>query len=222
MSGFIIAIDGPSASGKSTVSRRAARILKCVYVDSGSLYRGLTWHLLGQKIPVSDNKALGAALCKMHIEFFLADGAVEFLIDGKKTGAELRSLMVNENVSRIAALPAIREWVVQKLRGMVSFGNLVIEGRDIGTAVFPEAQFKFYLDATPEERARRRHLEMLSIGQNATYDEILRSILKRDGIDSSRAVAPLKIAPDAVIIQSTKMSIDEVVNQIVKIINGSQ
>ena len=229
MSGLVIAIDGPSASGKSTVSQKVAQRLNFIHVDSGSLYRGITWYLLGRKVNVADSAVIAAALTQMRMDFLVRDNAIKFSIDGLEPDVELRSEAVNNNVSQIAALPAVREWIVNKLRKMPMFGNLVMEGRDIGTAVFPEAAFKFYLDASPEERARRRYLETPGVNKNTchgkgmtTYDDILRSILKRDGIDSSRAMAPLKVAHGAIVIQSTKMTIDEVVNQIVKIINGSQ
>ena len=160
------------------------------------------------------------------MDFLVRDNAIKFSIDGVEPDAELRSEAVNNNVSQIAALPAVRGWIVNELRKMPAFGDLVMEGRDIGTAVFPEATFKFYLDAAPEERARRRYLETAGVNKKTchvyqavgmakgatTYDDILRSILKRDGIDSSRAMAPLKVAPGAIVIQSTKMTIDEVVD----------
>lgn len=222
MSGLVITIDGPSASGKSTVSQRVAQRLNFIHVDSGSFYRGVTWYFLSHKVKCSDNAAVAAALQKIRIDVLLKDNTVKFSIDGVEPDAELRSEAVNNNVSQIAALPAVRKWIVRQLRKMASFGNLVMEGRDIGTAVFPEAKFKFYLDAAPEERARRRYLEISSVNKNAAYDEILRSILKRDAFDSSRSLAPLKVAPDAVVIQSTNMTIDEVVDFIVLKVQRSQ
>ena len=227
MSGLVIAIDGPSASGKSTVSRQVAKRLNFIHVDSGALYRGLTWYFLSHKVNAADGATVSAALRQMRMDFMIEDSAINFSIDGVAPGAALRSEAVNNNVSPIAALPAVREGIARQLRRMPSFGDLVMEGRDIGTVVFPDARFKFYLDATPEERARRRYLEMLNgkkdaCGAAITYDEILRSILKRDGIDSSRALAPLKMAPKAVAIQSTKMSFAEVVDFIVLNVQSSQ
>jgi cytidylate kinase len=219
---LIIAIDGPSASGKSTVSRRVAERLGFIHVDSGSLYRGLSWYFLKERIAADDKEKMVAELKNINMFFFTADNSITFSINGIKPEAELRAPAVDENVSLVAAIPEVREWIVCQLRKMPSFGNLVVEGRDIGTAVFPEAQFKFYLDATPEERARRRFRELSSAGQRVEYDDILRSILKRDGIDSTRAVAPLKIAPGAVVIQTTKMTIAEVVDLIITRVQGSK
>lgn len=245
MSGLIIAIDGPSASGKSTVSRKVAERLKCVHVDSGSLYRGITWYFLSHNVKVPGGtwlarpaspesmraltgnapaqekpgveaqfSVVAAALNQIRLDFFIKDNATRFTIDGVEPDAELRSETVNDNVSRVAALPPVRDWVVTQLRKMTSFGGLVMEGRDIGTVVFPGAQFKFYLDADPEERARRRHLERQN--EQTGVDDVLRSIQKRDQIDSSRAMAPLKVANGALVIESTGMSADEVADLIVK------
>jgi cytidylate kinase len=226
---LIIAIDGPSASGKSTVSQRVAQRLNFIHVDSGALYRGVTWYFLSRQVNAADNAVMAAALKQLRMDFRVRDNAVKFSIDGIEPDVALRSEAVNNNVSQIAARPDVRAWIVNELRKMPAFGDLVMEGRDIGTAVFPEATFKFYLDATPEERARRRYLETVGVNKNAchadsvtAYDDILRSILKRDGIDSSRATAPLKVAPGAVVIQSTKMSVDEVVDLIVSEVQSSR
>ena len=217
MSELIIAIDGPSASGKSTVSRRVAQRLEFTHVDSGSLYRGVTWEFLRRRVAPEDSRAVAAAvLAEIDIEFFVENSTVKFSIGGVNPGEGIRSQAVSENVSPVAALPAVRQWVVRQLRKLVSFGDLVMEGRDIGTAVFPDAQFKFYLDAAPDERARRRYLELANAGVKTEYEDILRSIRRRDGIDSTRALDPLKIAPGAVVIQSTQMSVEEVVDSIVK------
>ncbi|MDD5483616.1 MAG: (d)CMP kinase, partial [Kiritimatiellae bacterium] len=212
----IVAIDGPSASGKSTVSRKVAQKLNFIHVDSGALYRGVTWYFLSQHVNVPNDAAAAAALRQIRMEFLTRDNAIKFSIDGLEPDAALRSEEVSREVSRIAALPAAREWVARKLRQMPAFGNLVMEGRDIGTAVFPEARFKFYLDAAPEERARRRYLELKNAGAPVEYGEILSSIMKRDRFDSSRSLAPLRTAPDAIVIQSTKMSVDEAANAVLQ------
>lgn len=222
MSVSVIAIDGPSASGKSTVSRAVARKLECLHVDSGSLYRALAWIFAGKKVPVADANAVSNALREVNMDYYINNGAVGLSLDGVKPDEELRSMAVNANVSRVAALPAVREWIVKKLREMTKFGDLVMEGRDIGTVVFPDAKFKFYLDALPAERARRRYLEMERSGTQVKYEDVLNSIMKRDSLDSSRPVAPLKIAADAVVIQSTRMSADEVVDLIVSEVQRSR
>jgi cytidylate kinase len=212
MSGLIIAIDGPSASGKSTVSQAVARRLGFIHVDSGSLYRGVTWFFLNHDVNLNDSARVASTLKQISMDFKVSDNSIRFSINGVYPDAGLRARAVDDNVSQAAALPAVREWIVDKLRKISTFGNLVMEGRDIGTAVFPEATYMYYLDASPEERARRRFNEAPAL---MTYDEVLRSILKRDGIDSSRSTAPLKVAPGAIVIQSTKMTVAEVTDMIV-------
>jgi len=218
-SALIIAIDGPSASGKSSVSRLVARCLNFQQVDSGALYRGVTWFLLNQKINLDDLAAVAAALGKIHMRFRSGSNEIFFAINGIEPGNELRSESVNEKVSLVAAIPAVREWVRDHLRRLVAYGSLVMEGRDIGTVVFPDAKFKFYLDSTPEERARRRALES---GGMPVYDSVMRSIANRDAADATRACDPLKVAADACVIQTTKMSIEQVAEMIVNTVSRKE
>ena len=218
-SALVIAIDGPSASGKSTVSRIVARRLNFNHVDSGSLYRGVAWFLLERKTRLDDARAVAAALGKIRMDFMARNNAILFSINGSELESELRSEAVNEIVSPVAALPAVREWVVDRLRRLVAYGSLVMEGRDIGTAVFPDAPFKFYLDASPAERARRRALES---GGMPAFEAVLRSITKRDKTDSTRARDPLKVAEGALVIQTTQMSAGQVADLIVSAVSRKE
>ena len=208
----VIAIDGPAASGKSTVSRRVAARLGFLYVDSGALYRGMTWAALREGADCMDQAAVLRVVETCPIEFFVEDGAVRFAIDGIEPGDELRTDAINEHVSPVAANPGVRVKVVAWLRDMLRFGHLVVEGRDIGTKVFPDARVKFYLDADPEERARRRHGETAG---GASVAQVGASLKRRDRIDSGRKVDPLKTAEDACVIDSTDLSIDDVVELVV-------
>ena len=210
----IIAIDGPAASGKSTVSRRVAAALGYLYVDSGALYRAVTLKMLQFGVNALDFPAVAAALPRVAPEFFAADGAVRFRLDGEEPAEQLRSQIVNENVSAVAANPDVRRQVTAWLRRMTEFGSLVMEGRDIGTAVFPDAPFKFYLDADPAERARRRQLEIAARTDGVSVQEVGESLKRRDTIDSGRKTAPLRIAPGAVVVDSTGMTIDDVVRSV--------
>ena len=210
-----IAIDGPSASGKSTVARHVASKLNYVYVDSGSLYRAVVWQALEDGIDPADEAKVSGLLTKLNVKFFLVDNAVRFSINDSRPVAELRSVAVNEGVSLVAAMPDVRGIVVGWLRGMVELGDLVIEGRDIGSVVFPDADYKFYLDASPEERARRRSVEMSG---SEDSDSVRRSLERRDTIDSTREIAPLAVSNDAMVIDSTGMSIDETVDVILGVI----
>ena len=211
----IVAVDGPSASGKSTVSRRTAQAVGFIYVDSGALYRGITWKCVKEGVDVKDSQAVTNLLIRMNMELVLKDGAVGYRIDGEDPGQEIRAEPVRERVADIAAQQSVRVYIVEKLRLMTKFGSLVMEGRDIGTVVFPDTPFKYYLDADPEERARRRAAEIKVQEGTEDVGAVLSSLRRRDQKDSSRATAPLQIALGAKIINSTGMTIEQVVETIV-------
>ena len=170
---LVIAIDGPSASGKSTVARLTAKKLNINYVDSGSFYRGITWKALREGIDTTDSERVIELITNFDFQCFLRDGAVEFTIDREEPGDQIRSQPVQEHVSDIAAIPEVRTFIVNMLRDTVRFGPLAMEGRDIGTVVFPDSPFKYYLDASPEERAKRRFNEL---EEKSGYDTGLRCI----------------------------------------------
>jgi CMP/dCMP kinase len=215
----VIAIDGPSASGKSTVARKVAAALGWLYVDSGAMYRAVAWQALQAGIEPADQGAVAAYVSTIEARFFEENGAVVFEMAGERPGEALRREAVNQAVSPVAANPAVRERVTAWLRDMRSQGKLVMEGRDIGSVVFPDAAHKFYLDASPEERARRRHAEAQ---EGLSVAAIGASLQRRDQIDSKRKAAPLAVAPDAVIVDSTGLTIDDVVAAILKHIEPSQ
>ena len=208
---MIIAIDGPAASGKSTVSKAVAAHEGLLYVDSGSVYRGVTWALIKAGCDVSDPDAVRLGLAAVEFRFFESEGAVSFCVNGQQPGASLRTEAINRGVSPVAAVPEVRTMVVDALRHMRELGGLVMEGRDIGTHVFPDATYKFYLDASPEERARRRHGETVSGG---SLQDVQASIARRDTIDSTRKTHPLRVADDARIIDTTGLDVSGVVSVI--------
>jgi len=207
----VVAIDGPAASGKSTVARRVAKALNRVYVDSGALYRGVTWLALRRGVDLNDGNAVVAMAESLKPAFAVTEGAVRFTLDGEDPGDGIRTQVVNDSVSRVAAQPRVRARVTAWLREMSAYGELVMEGRDIGTAVFPDARWKFYLDASPEERARRRLAESR---EPLDAETVSRSIQRRDAVDSGRKAAPLRVAEDAVVVDTTGRSIDQVVEQV--------
>jgi len=186
-----------------------------IYVDSGALYRGVTWKCVKEGIDVKDSQAVTNLLIRMNMELVLKDNAVGYLIDGEDPGQEIRAEPVRERVADIAAQQSVRVYIVEKLRMMTKFGSLVMEGRDIGTVVFPDTPFKYYLDADPEERARRRAAEIKVQEGTHDVDAVLSSLRRRDQKDSSRATAPLQIALGAKIINSTGMTVEQVVETIV-------
>ncbi len=206
----IIAIDGPAASGKSTVAREVAKRMNCIYVDSGALYRGVTWKMIQEGVCTQNPLLVLPVLLKSKWKFEVRDRAVVFTIDGVDPGEALRGKEVREAVSDIAAMLAIRTFVVARLRKLKKMGSLAMEGRDIASVVFPKTPYKFYLDANPEERAKRRHAELVAVGETEKAQEVLESLQRRDQKDSSRKTAPLKIADGAYVIDTSEHGIEEV------------
>jgi cytidylate kinase len=210
---IVIAIDGTSASGKSTNAKLVAKALNFVYVDTGAMYRTLAWYCLKNKIDVDDAKAV-AALCrkwKTKLECVEKNNlrAVHLLVDGYFPEKEIRMAEISAVVPHVAAVPKAREWMVKRQRECAQFGNLVMEGRDIGTNVFPETDFKFYLDAQLEERSRRR-----------AADGIQENLAARDQRDSQRAVAPLMIPLGARVINNSNMTSEETSGLLLKEIHS--
>lgn len=210
---MIIAVDGPSASGKSTVSRGVARQLGYRYVDSGALYRGVAWKMLHEDI--RSPEMLVQRLEHMEWSFTVEDGAVVFSIEDEYPGLQLRSGPVCEQVSVVARIPAVRSKIVSLLRGMTRYGDLVMEGRDIGSVVFPDTPYKYFLDADPAERARRRTLEIEMMEGQSSERDVYHSLQKRDEADRARETAPLQIPLGAREIDTTSMTLDEVISFIV-------
>jgi len=192
---IVIAIDGTSASGKSTNAKLVAKALGYVYVDTGAMYRTLAWHCLQNKIDVHEPKAVAAALRKWKTSLENQNGHVHLLVDGYYPENEIRTAEVSAATSLVAAIPKVRDWMKKKQRECIQFGNLVMEGRDIGTNVFPETDYKFYLDAHLDERTKRRAAE--GVNEN---------LAARDQRDSQRAAAPLMIALGAKVINNSTMT----------------
>lgn len=199
-----IAIDGPAASGKSTVAKRVAEALDFTFINTGAMYRAYTWYILRQGVSVTDADAVAALLRDAPLSYGTRDHKSTVLFDGHELGDELQTKEINDNVSAIAAIPAVRHFLVERQRLYATESPVVMEGRDIGSVVFPDTPFKYYIDASEEVRAARRAAQGLTD-----------SIAERDRKDSSRATAPLVIAEGAKVIDSSNMSIEEVVNAVV-------
>jgi cytidylate kinase len=191
----VIAIDGASASGKSTNARNVARALGFIHVNTGAMYRTLAWYCLKQGVDVHDAAAVAALCGRWHTTLDCDGGAVRLLVDGHDPAGEIRTVQVSEATPLVAAVPQVREWMKATQRRCARFGSLVMEGRDIGTHVFPETPFKIYLDASPGERAKRRAAE-----------GIRENIAARDERDTRRAASPLQVAPDAVVINNSELT----------------
>jgi cytidylate kinase len=194
----VIAIDGTSASGKSTNSKLVAKALHFVHVDTGAMYRTLAWYCLRQRVDVQNPKSVAAACRKWKTSLRCADGNAYLLVDGYYPAKEIRSAEVSAAVSHVAVVPKVRDWMKKTQRECIQFGNLVMEGRDIGTNVFPETDFKYYLDAKLEERSRRR-----------AADGIQENLAARDQRDSQRAAAPLMIALGAKVINNSHLTSEQ-------------
>ena len=199
----VIAVDGPSGAGKSSVSRIVGEKLGYLHVDSGALYRIMTWQCLEEKVDTSDPAAIAAFAANVAIECRPEDGRIAYYVKGEQPGNRIRTPEINAHASQVATVKEVRDRITALLRDMTRYGNLVVEGRDITTAVFPDSPARFYLTASAEARARRRQKE-----------EVEKSLLARDAIDSTRKYAPLKKADGALEIDSSDMTLEQVVETV--------
>jgi len=209
-----IAIDGPAGAGKSTVAKCVAKRLGLRYLDTGAMYRAITWLALSQGLDLQDSICLGH-LAKAAV--FELDDSSQLTLGGRLLGEEVRSPAVNASVSLVASYEAVRDIIVDKQQQMAELGGIVMDGRDIGTTVLKNAAVKIFLVADPKERARRRLAELHALGHKVDFESVIAQIEQRDFFDSNRQISPLQPAPDAVIVDTTNLAIDEVVDQILEI-----
>ena len=209
----VIAIDGPSGAGKSSVSRIVGGKLGFLHVDSGALYRIMTWQALVRKIDTDSPEAVAAFAPTVEIECRPENGAIAYYVDGEKPGDRIRTPEINAHASQVATVKQVRDKITAILRGLTRFGDLVVEGRDITTAVFPDSPARFYLTASAEARARRRQKEEVEKGiANQSAETVKASRLARDAIDSTRKYAPLRKADGAIEIDSSDLTLEQVVD----------
>jgi CMP/dCMP kinase len=218
---MIIAIDGPAASGKSTVARQVAKRLGFQYIDTGAMYRAVTWKALTTKIDMTNKEALVALARNSEIEISPVDDACcTIKINGEDVTEAIRSPKVTSSVSAVAKVPGVRTALVMMQRSYAAkYPNLVVEGRDIGSAVYPDAEVKIFLKASAVARAQRRYEELKVKGHEIELPKVERDLLKRDNVDSTRAVSPLIKAQDAYALDTTDKTIDQVVAEILEIAN---
>ncbi len=212
-----IAIDGPAGAGKSSVAREVAKILGIAYLDTGAMYRVIAYKALSLGVPVTDEERVTELAGSVQMSFGREESPSVYC-DGENVTDQIRSPEVSRAVSVIAAYRGVRECLVALQRREALQGSLVMDGRDIGTYVLPEAEIKIFLTASPDERAKRRHLENMLAGKPSVYEEVLADIKQRDSFDSGRKYAPLKPARDAVILDTTELSKQEVIEKILKIV----
>ena len=216
---MIIAIDGPSASGKSTTAIGVASKLGITYLDTGAMYRAVTYTILKLKVDVTDDASISKFLEKINLSF---DNSNNILVDGVQLSNKIRNQNISSQASKISQYPLVREKMVEIQRNIGNANDCVIEGRDIGTVVFPNANYKFFLVADLETRAERRYNDMIKSGENCKFKDVLDGIKKRDEMDTQRAHSPLSVADDAIVIDTGKIKINEQINKIIKIITNQK
>ena len=216
-----MAIDGPVASGKSSVGKAAARIVGLRFLDTGIMYRALTWLAINNGVAADDTSAVAQLAARCRMEVAPEDESdVVIILDGKPLGPELVTAEVDRYVSAVSAVPAVRVELVSQQREIARCGGIVMAGRDIGSVVVPTADLKLYIDAAPEERARRRHAQIVLSNPDFPYERVLSDTLRRDQLDMERADSPLVAAADAVIIRTDEMDFEHTVSAVVAAIRS--
>lgn len=212
---LVVALDGPAGAGKSTIAKGVSKKLGAIYVDTGAMYRATALYMLRNNVDTDDEKAVSEKLEGLDITIKFEDGAQVVILNGENVNGFIRTEEVGKAASKVSKYGPVRTKLVELQRKLAEKESVVMDGRDIGTVVLKDSKQKFYLTATAEERAMRRYLELREKGTSEGYEQVLEDVIKRDYNDSHRDVSPLRQAEDAVLIDSTNMTIDEVVNFII-------
>lgn len=220
MKKIIVAIDGPSGAGKSTVAKSLARRLGYMYIDTGAMYRAVALRAKRDNVDINDSAALNSLCDSVKLEFVPDNGGLRTILNGEDVSEAIRTPEMSMAASDISARKEVRQALLVLQRRMGENGGVVLEGRDVGTVIFPNAEAKFFLDASLEERGKRRYKELAAKGMNVTLDQTIEEVRKRDLNDSSRDIAPLKKADDAVLVDSTGLSVEEVVERMIEFVNS--
>lgn len=214
-----IAIDGPAGAGKSTIAKAAAKALGFIYVDTGALYRAVAYFMLSHRIDVNKEDKVASYLCDVVPELKYIDGIQHVFLNGEDVSDKIRTPEVSMGASAVSAIPRVRDFLFDLQKKIAAENNVVMDGRDIGTVVLPNADVKIYLTASAEERARRRHKELTEKGENVSFEEVLADVNKRDYNDTHREIAPLKQAEDAILCDTTNVDLQGAIDMLINIIN---
>ncbi len=216
---FAVAIDGPAGAGKSTIARAAAKALGFIYVDTGALYRSIGLNALRKGIDIKDSNAVEASLDNLNVELaFDSQGAQIVLLNGEDVSALIRTPEVSMAASAVSAVPAVRAFLLDLQRNMAKTQSVIMDGRDIGTVVLPDADVKIFLTASPEIRAKRRFDELIEKGQDVKYEDVLADVIERDYNDSHREIAPLKPAEDSKLADTSELTLEESISLIINLV----
>lgn len=214
-----VAIDGPAGAGKSTISRKAAAELGYIYIDTGALYRTVGLNALRKGVDIQkDDEVISTLTDELKVELRFVDGEQKMFLNGEDVSLAIRTPEASMAASRVSAVPKVREYLFDLQKNLAKNNNCIMDGRDIGTVVLPEADVKIFLTASPEARAERRYKELLEKGMDASYDEVLKDMIKRDYDDSHRAIAPLKQADDAILCDTSDIGLEESIELIIRTI----
>lgn len=216
--GINVALDGPSGAGKSTIAKMAAQKLHYVYVDTGALYRSIAYYVISENIDCKNKDDVVEVLGKIDVKLTYDNGSQKVILNGEDVSDKIRTPEVSMTASSISAIPEVREFLLSLQQNIAKENNIIMDGRDIGTVVLPDAQVKIFLTASPEERAKRRYKELSEKGDNSTYEEVLQDIVQRDYNDTHRDIAPLQKAPDAVEVDSSNLTLEQSVEEVYRII----
>lgn len=214
-----IAIDGPSGAGKSTLAKAAAKELGYLYVDTGALYRTVAYAMLSRGIAPKDEEKVAEELSRLNLQLkYNEQGEQQIYLNGENVTEFIRSPQVSEGSSQVSVHPSVRRWLLHTQRDLARTHNVIMDGRDIGTVVLPQADVKIFLSADPEARARRRHLEYVAKGEEIGYNQVLEHLLERDHRDTTRKVSPLKQSEDGILLDSTNLTFEETLTALLRII----
>ena len=217
-----VAIDGPAGAGKSTIARRAAKELGYIYVDTGAMYRGMAYHMLKQGIDISDESAVSKEAEKLSVKISYENGEQAVLVNDCNVTPYIRTPEVSAAASRVSAYAKVREALLNLQKDLARKQSVIMDGRDIGTVVLPNSDVKIFLTASAEIRGKRRYDELISKGQKADLDDIIQDVKKRDEQDMNRAIAPLRQAKDAILLDSSDLTIEEVTEKIVSLVHQKE